>query len=416
MLKFILKNTDLLYEDDCFECLPIHLAIEKKHFESVKILLPYTDDLTYESEYHKRSHENPVPLDLAIEMNDIRIVKVMLTRLNKIENSSVKRAISYAENSGGEFSKNSAKIMKLLLPYTNEDFQPNAYCEETDTTPLECMAENGCLDAIKVLTTYDAKTKRFCKNPFIPYSDETENGEILGFSLNACSPIYKAIEYGHFEVAKYLIGCKPLQEDDKPSDSHPYAWNRNRTPIHAAAEIGNTEILKILMETAVNPNNADDDGITPIHLAAKNGHVEVVKILIATTKNPNSHDKEGKTPLQLATTNGHINVIKTLIKSILGLESLDKEATKNDHNDIVELFTSMKITLEIHQPDYKCSCGKSFTSAQSLKSHVKAVHEGIKSHKCDHCERSFAEALDLKRHIKVHEGIEESKNKKRKIE
>ena len=32
---------------------------------------------------------------------------------------------------------------------------------------------------------------------------------------------------------------------------------------------------------------------------------------------------------------------------------------------------------------------------------IKTVHEGIKDHKCDHCEKWFPRADNLKRHVKV---------------
>ena len=47
----------------------------------------------------------------------------------------------------------------------------------------------------------------------------------------------------------------------------------------------------------------------------------------------------------------------------------------------------------------------SFSDSFTLKSHVQAVHEGIKSKKCDHCGKMCATTSQLKSHIAiVHEG------------
>ena len=100
-----------------------------------------------------------------------------------------------------------------------------------------------------------------------------------------------------------------------------------------------------------NANVPDANGMTPIHLAAKNGHIEVLKMLMTSTYKPNKPDKNGDTPLQFATANGHIEVVKILLKCMIS--SLNEEATKNDHSDIVQLFTSMNIFLEEPEPKNK---------------------------------------------------------------
>ena len=49
---------------------------------------------------------------------------------------------------------------------------------------------------------------------------------------------------------------------------------------------------------------------------------------------------------------------------------------------------------------------KSFVTNQSLKKHIKIVHEKRKDHVCDACKKGFANKVDLEGHISfVHEGI-----------
>ena len=45
------------------------------------------------------------------------------------------------------------------------------------------------------------------------------------------------------------------------------------------------------------------------------------------------------------------------------------------------------------------ACGKSFAQAEHLKSHIKAVHEGVKNYKCKTCDTAFATNQNLKLHI-----------------
>ncbi len=54
----------------------------------------------------------------------------------------------------------------------------------------------------------------------------------------------------------------------------------------------------------------------------------------------------------------------------------------------------------------KCdSCGKAFSPAGNLKTHINTVHNGQKEHECVSCGMSFSQAGNLKIHINVvHNG------------
>ena len=57
--------------------------------------------------------------------------------------------------------------------------------------------------------------------------------------------------------------------------------------------------------------------------------------------------------------------------------------------------------------DYQCQmCDHKFSRSGHLKDHVKVVHEGIKNHQCQICDQKFGRSGSLKIHVKtVHEGI-----------
>ena len=60
------------------------------------------------------------------------------------------------------------------------------------------------------------------------------------------------------------------------------------------------------------------------------------------------------------------------------------------------------------QKDHKCdSCGKSFSSAQMMKYHIKAIHN---NHKCDICGKSFSQGRFLNRHINAIHNLQNNIN------
>ena len=103
------------------------------------------------------------------------------------------------------------------------------------------------------------------------------------------TPIYLAAQVGHTEIVKILA----------PLTNNPNASNRyQETPIYCAAYKGHTEIVKILTPLIDNPNAAN--GNTPILWAAFRGDTEIVKLLVPLTDNPNAPNQIGITPSSVA--------------------------------------------------------------------------------------------------------------------
>ena len=51
-------------------------------------------------------------------------------------------------------------------------------------------------------------------------------------------------------------------------------------PIHIAAEKGNVECVKILLDAGSEIDNKNEDEQTPLHLAAINGRPRVVELIL----------------------------------------------------------------------------------------------------------------------------------------
>ncbi len=55
--------------------------------------------------------------------------------------------------------------------------------------------------------------------------------------------------------------------------------DQHRTPLHAAAEWGRIEVVRLLLEAGAEPNAVDLNGVTPTGLAIGKGHTEVAELL-----------------------------------------------------------------------------------------------------------------------------------------
>jgi len=88
-----------------------------------------------------------------------------------------------------------------------------------------------------------------------------------------------------------------------------------RERLHSAAQSGDVEEVKSLLDAGYGPNEFDDLGMTPLHYAAKRGDIEVMKTLLAAGADVNAHDERviGNTPLREVASNCSYEVAKTLI-------------------------------------------------------------------------------------------------------
>lgn len=97
-----------------------------------------------------------------------------------------------------------------------------------------------------------------------------------------------------------------------PSDTEVF----QRTPLHAAAEFGNTDALAILLDTnGVDVNAGDAWNVTPLHVAADKCQVDSIKLLLQTPSvDVNARNDSGKTPLHFAVETNYPYIAKLFIE------------------------------------------------------------------------------------------------------
>jgi ankyrin repeat protein len=87
--------------------------------------------------------------------------------------------------------------------------------------------------------------------------------------------------------------------------------------LHYAAQSGDIEECKRLLDEGHPPNVFDELGMTPLHYAVQSQHLEVMKLLIDSGANVNAHDERviGNTPLGEVAGNCSFTIAKLLIDS-----------------------------------------------------------------------------------------------------
>ncbi|XP_026728471.1 transient receptor potential channel pyrexia-like [Trichoplusia ni] len=167
-------------------------------------------------------------------------------------------------------------------------------------TPLHSAATLGNVD---VLTEILSIAKQ---RDAIDY--QNEEGE---------TALYKAIKNGHVECVKQILNEGATLKITLPG---------NVNILHAAADYGHLEVLRVLLEfdevvtdSLINAlTEPDTRGFGPIHYAVTNNHAECVELLLSkkadirlrTTSVPH----RSSTPLHLAAVKNHVDIAKIILK------------------------------------------------------------------------------------------------------
>jgi ankyrin repeat protein len=106
----------------------------------------------------------------------------------------------------------------------------------------------------------------------------------------SAAEIHDALRDGNIAKAMNLLTNNPSLVSLKEKDG-------DCTPLHWAAQLGQTNVVRWLLEHKADPNAIAYNNFTPLHLA-KNG--TVVKLLLKYGADPKKIDSWGKTPLQKA--------------------------------------------------------------------------------------------------------------------
>ncbi|AGJ99742.1 MULTISPECIES: ankyrin repeat domain-containing protein [unclassified Wolbachia] len=130
------------------------------------------------------------------------------------------------------------------------------------------------------------------------------------------------------------------------------------TLLHFAANFGDINVTKLLLEGGAGVDIKDQNGNTSLHLSASNGYIDIVELLVKEGSDPNVVNKDGNTSLHLAAANGHIDIIELLVKEGSDLNVVNKDgntslhlAAANGHIDIIELLVKKGSDLNVVNKD-----------------------------------------------------------------
>ncbi|CAH0047213.1 unnamed protein product [Clonostachys solani] len=348
---------------------PLHIAAERGKRSTVKLLCRRGADL------NTKSNNGQNALDSALLNRHFKTAEVLISEGADLNSQNVlgRTALCFAIDKGlldmAKLLINKGADIKISTPLHQASAKgylelvkellaadTKAMSQENPTpngeTALHAAAAGGYLDIVKLLVEAGANSKAAMKNGRVP--------------------LHLACAGGWLDIAEYLLA-------DCPEQFHAVDCN-GFTPLHLASQSGNLTLIRLLLDydaftiVSVNKSASTDQtsksqqhpestividdvnvrnkmGWTPLHSAANSGQHDAVKLLLENDADHSISDISGWTPLQSASFYGHIQVVESLLEQP-GCEPLKTDtagrtalfiAASQGHQEIVNKLLALTV-------------------------------------------------------------------------
>uniref|UniRef100_A0A914X0S8 Uncharacterized protein n=1 Tax=Plectus sambesii TaxID=2011161 RepID=A0A914X0S8_9BILA len=150
------------------------------------------------------------------------------------------------------------------------------------------------------------------------------NGENVNWrDSEGRSPLHAAAYMGNADIADALIlsGARSNVKDNQ--------W---RTPLHRACRSGRDDIVEVLLKHGADVSPTDRQWQTPLHVCAAYEAVQCAQYLLTVTVDGvDKGDRLGRAPLHHAAFNGHIEMVELLMAKGANLDARDKRERRPMH-------------------------------------------------------------------------------------
>lgn len=193
---------------------------------------------------------------------------------------------------------------------------------------------------LQLINRLFASKHRFEMMREVRYTSKRDGEWLWQYPLDSY-PVLFMIREGLLYSAERLVGGKRLEEL-AVRDSY------GRNALHEACMIQSERLVKILVDLLPDSvNETDDFQISPLHFAAETGNMEIIKILVNANANIDALDRFGYSPFQRAVFSGHKLAAEFLFSTMRdSLKNTTDEFPSNDNSGLEILHQAATVGYE----------------------------------------------------------------------
>ena len=283
---------------------PLGIELEQEQVEAgkAKVREMLSADAKFRTETLPNSHDNPEDLWTAASAGDLQTIKRYIKEggdLNALDKIFQLSAMSWSALHG------QTEVVQLLI----ENGADVNIKSGDGSTPLHSAAFFGRADVAKLLLENGANIQARNNDGATPvnvlYVDWETTAFIGGLvGVDIGKEEIAVMKTGRNEVAKIFGIDDPLGKAGTPSVEE--VWD--------AVSIGNLSVVKQALVSGIDPNMKDPkSGGTLLAAAALMGHTEIVSLLLEHGGDVNARSKDGGTALHAAAFLGRAETVKLLL-------------------------------------------------------------------------------------------------------
>ncbi|KAG4100466.1 ankyrin repeat-containing domain protein [Neocallimastix lanati (nom. inval.)] len=285
--RYIEKGMNVNFMDNYKRTL-LHKAVLFNKFDIVKYLVN-----NEAININAQDINQYTPLLLAVEKSLINIAELLIKK--SIEKDNTGNTLNIM---GNEIINNTNTNNGFGINCRNFFSFQNNINNQISKTPLYEASKNGSFDIVKLLVENKASLNKKASN--------------------GISPINIAFQNDYIDIVKYLIeqgaDINSIDNDGRSLINKVVEKNSN----------GSAALVEYLIEKGAKINKQSKDGWTPLHEAVQVGNKEVVQILINHDAFVNAKDKSLQwTPLHEASLNGDLVIFKLLVENNADIDATD---------------------------------------------------------------------------------------------
>lgn len=249
----------------------MHVASSKGFIESVRALM------WLQVAYDLKNNHGQTPLYKAVENGNLEVIEQLIAAGADINTQTDSKDTLMHLTA----AKGSIDIAKLLIRNGIKIEVKNSIGQ----VPIYKAAQLGKLELMMLLIS---------------------EGADIYTTINDESMLHKAAREGDINAVINLINSGFREID--------ITGPKNVTPLYLAVEHGHFKVAETLLKRGANPDARNIDLWTPLHMAAFAGNDSIVQLLLSYSANPDLKNSNGLTPLTLAIAHKHGKVVVTLIR------------------------------------------------------------------------------------------------------
>ena len=292
----LFKNGHLEITKICLQCMtlgPVSVLgeLNRNEFIDAMTTIPFLDYAALEWGYHARYVAVDDVWDLAWTLFASQEHMLAVARVRDAGSIDMRkwkeRMVQWAASGGAAISLCASFGLSHFVQWQIES-ATNPVLDARNvygSTALHEVAIRGYVDTARLLISHGA--------------------DLLDSNKGKNTPFHLAVAYNNLPMARTLLDYGKEQVNVLCRGS----W----TALHSAADLGNLEMVKLVLEAGALADAFNVRRMTPLHLAARRGHLEIVQRLAQAGANIEAQGYDRLTPLDLAAQGGFHIVVEFLL-------------------------------------------------------------------------------------------------------